>query len=134
MTKVKLSNGTIVNASDVEVVNGVLKISTTDFTVEELAELFSNKENTSLIVLLTESDVESGYKTGFTSFAGINYNANEVKTVELFQPKDVTESRLAKAEGTANLAKETSDALTAKTTELEETVNALLGTEVVVNE
>ena len=134
MTKVKLSNGTIVNASDVEVVNGVLKISTTDFTVEELAELFSNKENTSLIVLLTESDVESGYKTGFTSFAGINYNANEVKTVELFQPKDVTESRLAKAEGTANLAKETSDALTAKKTELEETVNALLGTEVVVNE
>ena len=60
MTKVKLSNGTIVNASDVQVVEGVLKITTTDLTVEELGNLFSNKENTSYVVLMTEAEVECG--------------------------------------------------------------------------
>lgn len=118
MTKIKLVNGAIVNASDVILENGVLKISTSDLTVEELANLFSNKENTSLITLMTEADVECGYKTGFTSFAGIDYSADGVKTVELFQPVDVTEKRVADAEGKANQANE-------KTTELEEQ-NAVL--------
>ena len=118
MTKIKLVNGAIVNASDVIVANGVLKISTNDLTVEELANLFSNKENTSLITLMTEADVECGYKTGFTSFAGIDYSADGFKTVELFQPVDVTEKRVADAEGMANQAN-------AKTTELEEQ-NAVL--------
>lgn len=104
MTKIKLSNGTIVNASDVQLVNGTLKITTSELTVEELAEIFSNKENTSLITLMTESEIETGYKKGFTSFAGINYDAEGVKTVELFQPKDVTEARISNAEATANLA------------------------------
>lgn len=105
MTKIKLTNGTIINASNVELVSGVLKISTTESTVEELAEIFSNKEKTSLLILMTESGVESGYKKGFTSFAGINYDAEGVKTVELFQPKDVTEARISNAEATANFAK-----------------------------
>ena len=118
MTKIKLVNGAIVNASDVILENGALKISTNDLTVEELANLFSNKENTSLITLMTEADVECGYKTGFTSFAGIDYSADGVKTVELFQPVDVTEKRVADAEGKANQANE-------KTTELEEQ-NAVL--------
>lgn len=55
MTKIKLADGTIINASRVELVNGVLKITTADHTVEELAALFSNKSNTSHITLLTES-------------------------------------------------------------------------------
>ncbi len=104
MTKIKLADGTIINASSVELVNGVLKITTTDYTVEELAALFSNKSNTSLITLLTESEVESGYKTGFTSFAGIMYNADDTKTVELYQPADATEARISNAEGAANAA------------------------------
>ena len=122
MTKIKLVNGAIVNASDVIVANGVLKISTNDFTVEELANLFSDKENTSLITLMTEADVECGYKTGFTSFAGIDYSADGVKTVELFQPVDVTEKRVADAEGKANQAN-------AKAVELEEQ-NAVLASTV----
>ena len=125
MTKIKLVNGTILNASDVKVVNGALKISTTDFTVEELAELFSNKENTSLIVLMTEADVECGYKTGFTSFAGIGYDADGVKTVELFQPVDATEKRIADAEGKAVQATNTANVVSEKTTALEEQ-NAVL--------
>ena len=125
MTKVKLSKGTILNASDVKVVNGALKISTTDFTVEELANLFSDKDNTNLIVLMTEADVECGYKIGFTSFAGIEYDANGVKTVELFQPVDVTEKRIADAEGKANLAANTASEANAKTNVLEEQ-NAVL--------
>lgn len=125
MTKIKLVDGTIINASTVEVVNGVLKISTTDFTTEELAELFSNKENTSLIVLLTESEIESGYKTGFTSFAGINYSVDGVKTVELFHPVDVTEKRIADAEGKAVHATNTANIVNAKTNTLEEQ-NAVL--------
>lgn len=121
MTKIKLSNGTIINASSVELDKGVLKITTADHTVEELAEMFSDKDNISLITLLTESEKETGYKTGFTSFAGINYGADGLKTIELFQPVDVTEARLSNTEGIANLANE-------KANELEETVNAILNT------
>lgn len=117
MTKIKLSNGTIINAESVAVVAGVLKITTTESTVEELAALFSNKENTSRIILMTPSEVECGFKEGFTSFAGINYDADGVKTVELFQPKDVTESRLANVEAAMNAAKES--AVTLETSILE---------------
>ena len=104
MTKIKLVDGTIINASSVEVVKGILKITTTDCTVEELAELFSDKEKTNLITLMTESEVETGFKTGFTSFAGITYDIDGVKTIELFQPVDVTEARIARIEGVANMA------------------------------
>lgn len=108
MTKIKLVDGTIINASDVEVVNGVLQITTTEKTVEQLHKIFSDKSKTNLITLMTESEKESGYKTGFTSFAGINYDADGNKTVELFQPKDVTESRLSNVEGnTSRLTEET---------------------------
>ena len=122
MTKVKLVDGAIINAESVELVNGVLKIITTEGTVEELAEAFSNAENTTLITFLTESEIESGYKTGFTVFAGINYTAEGVKTVKLCQPVDLTEARVANAEGTANLAND-------KVNELGTTVDALLGVE-----
>lgn len=108
MTKIKLTNGVVIDASNVEVVYGTLKITTTEYTVEELAEIFSNKNNTSYITLMTESEKVSGYKTGFTSFAGIKYDENGNKTVELFQPKDVTESRLSNVEGnTERLAEDT---------------------------
>lgn len=120
MTKIKLVNGTIISASTVELVAGVLKITTTEHTVEELAEMFSNKENTNLITLMTESEIETGIQTGFTSFSGIDYDSEGVKTVKLFQPVDATESRIANAEGTANQA-------IAETAELEATVDALLG-------
>lgn len=100
MTKIKLVNGTVINADSVELKNGILSITTKEHTVEELATLFSNKENTSLITLMTESGIETGYKTGFTSFAGITYGADGTKTVELFQPKDVTEARLSSVEAT----------------------------------
>ena len=102
MTKIKLSNNTILHAESVELINGILKIATRELTVEELATLFSNSYNTSLITLMTENGTETGYKTGFTSFAGIGYDADGLKTVELFQPKDVTEARLANVEATAN--------------------------------
>jgi hypothetical protein len=110
MTKIKLVNGTVINADSVELTNGILKITTTELTVEELATLFSDKENTSLITLMTVSGIETGYKAGFTSFAGINYDADGVKTVELFQPKDVTEARLANVEATTtNVANSVTD-------------------------
>lgn len=114
MTKIKLVNGTIISAQTVELVEGVLKITTTEHTVEELAEMFSDKENTNLITLMTESEIESGFQTGFTSFAGILYGADGLKTVQLFQPADVTESRISNAEGVANAAN--SMAESAKTT------------------
>lgn len=104
MTKIKLVNGTIVNASAVELDHGALKITTSERTVEELAELFTDKSNTSLIKLLTESGKETGFKTGFTSFAGIVYLEDGSKVVELFQPADVTEARISNAEGAANEA------------------------------
>ena len=108
MTIIKLTNGTTINASDVEVVNGTLKITTNEYSVEELAEIFKDKNKTNLITLMTESEKVSGYKTGFTSFAGINYDVDGNKTVELFQPKDVTESRLSNVEGnTSRLTEET---------------------------
>ncbi len=121
MTKIKLVDGTIINAETVELVNGVLKITTTEKTVEGLAKIFSDKENTSKITLMTPSEIETGYKIGFTSFAGINYDAEGVKTVELFQPVDATEARISNAEGKANLANE-------GIAELNATVDALLGT------
>ena len=102
MTKIKLTNGIIINADSIDLTNGVLRITTSDFTVEELATLFSDKNNTNHITLMTESGLETGYKTGFTSFAGINYDADGTKTVELFQPKDVTEARLSNVEATTN--------------------------------
>lgn len=106
MTKIKLTNGTIINASTVEVVNGTLKITTTEKTVEGLAEIFGDSANTNYIALLTESGKECGYKKGFTSFAGITYDAEGNKTVELFQPKDVNEARIANAEASANIVNE----------------------------
>ena len=39
MTKVKLVNGTVINASDVILNNGSLNITTADHTVEELAKI-----------------------------------------------------------------------------------------------
>jgi F0F1-type ATP synthase delta subunit len=102
MTKIKLTNGTVINAESVDLNNGVLRITTKELAVEELATLFSNKDNTSLITLMTENETETGYKTGFTSFAGISYDAEGNKTVELFQPKDVTEARLSNVEATTN--------------------------------
>ena len=120
MTKIKLVNGTILKASEVKIENSVLKISTTENTVEELAALFSNKENTSLITLMTESEKESGYKIGFTSFAGITYDADGVKTVELFQPVDITEARLSNAEGVANQAIATANSFNDRMVSVEE--------------
>ena len=122
MTKIKLVDGTIIDAVEVVVKSGILKITTEDHTVEELAEIFSDKEKTSLIVLMTPSGIECGYKKGFTSFAGIDYDADGLKTVELFQPVDVTEKRLSDVEG--SVVQVTDD-----TAEIEETMNALLGVE-----
>lgn len=102
MTKIKLTNGTVINADSIDLSNGVLRITTSELTVEELAALFSDKNNTSCITLMTEGGLETGYKTGFTSFAGINYDADGTKTVELFQPKDVTEARLSNVEAATN--------------------------------
>lgn len=120
MTKVRLVDGTIVDASSVEIESGVLKITTEAGTVEELVALFGNKENTNLITFLTESGKESGFKTGFTSFAGVVYMADGSKVVELYQPANVTEVRLSSAEGIANQAINS-------TAELSNTVNAMLG-------
>ena len=122
MAKIKLVDGTEINVTAVELVQGVLKLTTTDKTVEELAAIFTDKSNTSLITLLTDSGVESGCKTGFTSFAGIKYDAEGAKTVELFQPVDATEARISNAECAANAANE-------KTTEVNALVGALLGAE-----
>lgn len=119
MTKIKLVDGSIINASGVELINGALQISTTDLTVEELAELFSNKDNTNYIELLTENGEKCGYKTGFTSFSGITYDADGVKTVELFQPVDVTEARLANVEGAVNSANAQTEATNQTVTDLE---------------
>lgn len=115
MTKVKLVNGAIINALEVKIENGFLKITTEENTVEELAELFADKENTNLITLMTETEIESGFKVGFTSFVGIEYDANGVKTIELMQPIDTTEARISYIEGLANES-------IAKATELEERV------------
>jgi len=119
MTKIKLVDGSIINASGVELINGSLQISTTDLTVEELAELFSNKDNTNYIELLTENGEKCGFKTGFTSFAGITYGADGVKTVELFQPVDVTEARLSNVEGAVNSANAQTEATNQTVTDLE---------------
>lgn len=100
MTKIRLANGTILDAKNVELKNGVLSLTvSSEKTVEELAQLFRNKTNTALITLMTESKKETGYKRGFTSFAGINYHDDGTKTIQMFQPKDITEARLADTEG-----------------------------------
>lgn len=105
MDKIKLVDGTVISASNIDLVNGILKISTvSEMTVEELVTIFSNKENTNLITIMTESGKEAGIKTGFTSFAGITYDPDGVKTIELFQPIDDMEARVANAEGVANSA------------------------------
>ncbi len=128
MTKVKLVNGTVINASDVIFKNGSLNITTADHTVEELAKIFSDKSNLSHIVLLTENGIESGYKDGFTSYAGIKYNTDGTKTVELFQPKDVTEARISKIENTANGVKEAAKNTHDKVQKLEESNSTMLET------
>ena len=99
MSKIRLVDGTEITITNIELVKGNLNISTTELTVEELHSIFWNKENTSVIILLTDNGVETGYKTGFTSFAGITFDTEGVKTVILFQPKDTIEARLSDAEG-----------------------------------
>lgn len=126
MTKIKLADGTIINASSVELVNGALLITTMDHTVEELAAMFGDKSNTSIITLLTESGVESGIKTGFTCFTGISYSADGVKTVELYQPVDATEARISNAEAAAASANAKAAELEAQNAALEETVDSIL--------
>lgn len=134
MTKIKLVDGTIFSAEKVEIVNGTLQLTVIDdVSVEDLADAFSDKNNTCHITLLTESGKESGFKTGFTSFAGIMYNADCSKTVQMFQPKDVTERRISDAEGKANQAiadsaenKDKSDILAEQNEVLASTVDAIL--------
>jgi hypothetical protein len=63
--------------------------------------------NTSYIATLSRNDVEIGFNKGFTSFAGITYDTDGIKTIELFQPKDVTEARIANLEGATNETKNT---------------------------
>lgn len=106
MGKIKLVNGAELDVTSVELVHGALRISVNGLSVEELATLFSDKSNTNLITLLTDSGAETGYKEGFTSFAGINYGADGTKTVELFQPVDTTELRISKAEAATNQVNE----------------------------
>lgn len=120
MTKIKLVDGTIINASDVVLVNGALQITTSEMTVEELAVLFRDKDNTNLITLLAENGKETGFKTGFTSFSGITYDENGVKTIELFQPADITEARLSAVEGNTNSVIATARNTSTKISELEE--------------
>lgn len=105
MTKVKLVNETTINADNIDLVSGALQITTSEHSVEELANIFSDKSNTCLLTLLTEADVESGYYEGFTSFAGIIYNAEGSKVIQMFQPKDTSESRISSAECAAALAR-----------------------------
>lgn len=116
MTKVKLVNGFTINAESVELINGVLRISTMDsLSVEELASLFSNSAITNCITLLTESGKETGYQTGFTSLAGIKYSEDSLKTIELFKPLSDTEVRIANVESETN--------------KVASTINKLLGLE-----
>lgn len=105
MRKIKLADGTTIEIVETSLINGILKILTKEKTVEELADLFSNKENTSYIAILSRNETEIGYRKGFTSFAGITYDTEGVKTVELFQPKDVTEARISNLEGVTNETK-----------------------------
>ena len=103
MDKIKLVDGTVISASNIDLINGVLKISTdSEMTVEELVNIFSNKDNTNLIIIMTESGQEAGIKTGFTSFAGLTYDPEGVKTIELFQPIDDMEARVSTIEGVAS--------------------------------
>ena len=126
MTKIKLIDETIIIASEVVLENGIFKITTSEKTVEELAAIFSDKSNTSKITLMTESEIETGYKIGFTSFAGIKYDAKGNKTIELFQPADVTEARLANAEGQVAMLSEQNTVLAEQNTMLTETVDSIL--------
>ena len=107
MRKIKLLDGTIIEITEKSLINGILKISTKEKTVEELAEIFSNKENTNYIAILSRNDVEIGFNKGFTSFAGITYDTDGIKTIELFQPKDVIEARISNLEGVTNETKNT---------------------------
>ena len=127
MIRVRVADGTVINAERVELVNGALNIVTKDHTVEELAGVFGNSENTGLITFLTESGAESGFKTGFTSFSGITYDAEGCKTVELFQPVDLTERKVATAMGIATRASEDVKASKESINGLDRTLNTLLG-------
>ena len=122
MEKIKLSDGTIINISEIDLVNGVLNISTYEHTVEELVEMFSNKEKTNLIIVMSDTGVENGRKLGFTSFGGIHYGANGLKTVELFQPVSDLEHRVAEAEGKIT---QTNAAVEAVDAELDEMAEAI---------
>lgn len=100
MTKIKLTDDTIIEASSVELVHGALRITTPKMTVEKLAKLFKDTTKTCLMKLLTEGDEEIGYREGFTSFAGIEYDTAGNKTIVMFQPADSTENRVALLEAT----------------------------------
>lgn len=125
MQKIKLTSGTILTATFMELADGILSMSFADKTVEELAILFNDKSNTSRIMILTDEEEEVGFEAGFTSFAGITYDGNGVKTVRLFQPADATEVRISQAESAANAAIEAAQKANAATKELE-TLNATL--------
>lgn len=99
MMKILLANEKIINISNAEQENGVLSLTTSENTVEELAELFENNENTNHIVLLTEANVEARFWNGFTSFIGIKYQTDGSKTIELMQPISETEKKVADLEG-----------------------------------
>lgn len=123
MTKVKLVNGTIINAESVELVNGVLRIATTELSVEELASLFSNDAITNCITLMTESGKDFGYKTGFTSFAGIQYLADGVKVIEMFQPIDEMAKQISTLTGLTSRVEN-------DVNEVKSSINSLFGVEV----
>ena len=126
MDKVKLVDGTLLSAESIELINGVLKISTRDNTVDGLVGLFSDPANTHTIVILTNDDVECERKIGFTSFAGIHYSADGLMTVEMFQPTDDMELRVASAEAAASAANSTAEVLVEQTEILAITLDSIL--------
>ena len=130
MTIILLADGTIIHASEVDLSNGILRITTNDLPVEELAALFSDKSKTSLIKMLTESGMESGYEVGFTSFAGIQYGADGLKTVALFQPVDELEHRVSETEAATAMTADELVKTNVKVADVDATLATLLGAEV----
>lgn len=127
--KIRLIDGSVHEAKRAEVTNGRLEIDIQDKTAEEVQDLFGVPANLVNIELLTDTDEKFGDVPGWTVLGGVML-VEDIKTVILTQPIDMTEQRLTAAEADALKAKVIAENLEKNGVSFEK--NAVLNASVIV--
>ena len=113
--KIKLTDGTMYEISDIKIDKGVLFIDFRDKTAEEVQAILSVPGNLNRIELLNDNEKMYAYYSKYSVFAGVYLNPDTgINQGMLTQEKDEVLSRLTEAESAAKTATTTCSEVSAK--------------------